>query len=68
MTGYEEREQIEEEVERSEQELRAAVEDLKDAVARPFRMVEHLADNPTPWLLAGLLVGVWLGARNGHSY
>lgn len=68
MTGSEERAQLEEQVERSEQDLRAAVEDLKDAVSRPFRVVEQLAENPTPWLLAGVLVGVWLGARNGDSH
>lgn len=63
MTGYDEqREHLEEEVAKSEEDLRVAVEDLRDAVARPFKVVEQLAENPLPWMLAGVLLGVWLGA------
>jgi hypothetical protein len=51
------------EVERDEQELRAEVEDLKDAIGRPFQLVERVRDNPLPWLLCAALAGFWLGTR-----
>lgn len=61
------REHLREQVEREEAELRQAVEDLKDAVAKPFRIIEQLQDNPVPWLLSGALIGLWLGSlHDGH--
>jgi hypothetical protein len=61
------RELLREQVEREEAELRQAVEDLKDAVAKPFRIIEQLQDNPVPWLLSGALIGLWLGSlHNAH--
>jgi hypothetical protein len=57
------REQLREQVEREEAQLRRAVEDLKVAVAKPFQIIERLQDNPIPWLLSGALIGLWLGSR-----
>lgn len=59
------RETLREQVESGEAELRQAVEDLKEAVGRPLRVLQRLQENPLPWLLAGALVGVWLGSMNG---
>jgi hypothetical protein len=62
------REQLREQVEHEEAQLRQAVADLKVAVGKPFRIIERLQDNPIPWLLSGALIGLWLGSRlNGHD-
>ena len=62
------REQLREQVEQEEAQLRQAVEDLKVAVSKPFRIIERLQDNPLPWLLSGALIGLWLGSSmNGNG-
>lgn len=61
------RELLREQVEREEAELRQAVEDLKVAVSKPFRIIEQLQDNPVPWLLSGALIGLWLGSLHGSD-
>lgn len=58
-----EREDLLKNVEREEIELREAVDDLKRAVSRPFELLERAGEKPVPWLLAGVLAGVWLGFR-----
>lgn len=58
-----EREELLKNVEREEIELREAVHDLKRAVARPFALLKEATEKPGPWLLAGVLLGVWLGFR-----
>lgn len=50
-----------------EQELEQALTDLKVAVQRPFAIGDRIAENPLPWLIGGLLIGLWLGTRNGHD-
>ena len=57
-----ERELLEETVERDQQELREAVIDLTDAIRRPFQWTERIAEHPLPWLMGGVLLGFWLGA------
>ena len=59
----EERQELLKNVEREELELREAVDDLKRAVSRPFEVLKQASQKPGPWLLAGVLVGVWLGFR-----
>lgn len=61
----EQRELLRETVEREEEELRQAVQDLKVAVSKPFRIIEQLQDNPLPWLISGALIGLWLGSMHG---
>ena len=61
------RELLREQVEQEEAELRQAVEDLKTAVAKPFRIIEQLQENPLPWLLSVALLGVWLGSRDRND-
>ena len=62
------RDVLEEQIERDERVLQRAFDDLKDAWNRPFRAVERLALTPTPWIFSAILIGVWLGSRNGdHS-
>jgi hypothetical protein len=52
---------------RHEQELEQALVDLKQAVQHPFAIRERIAENPLPWLVGGLLIGLWLGSRNGRG-
>lgn len=52
---------------RHEQELEQALQDVKQAVQRPFAIGERIAANPVPWLIGGLLIGLWLGSRNGRG-
>lgn len=63
----EQRELLRERVEQEEGELRQAVEDLKVAVSKPFRIIEQLQENPVPWLLSGALIGLWLGSMHGSD-
>ena len=68
MEDYEEqREQLQETVDRDEEELRAAVEDLKEAVSRPFQLADRLAKNPLPWIFSALLIGFVLGSASGSN-
>jgi hypothetical protein len=50
-----------------EQELERALVDLKQAVKRPFRLGDRIAQHPLPWLFGSLLIGLWLGTRNGRN-
>jgi hypothetical protein len=59
----EQREHLRAEVERDEQELRDAMEELKGAISRPFHVVERFKDNPLPWMITAVLAGFWFGAR-----
>lgn len=61
-----ERQVLLEQVERDEQELSRAVDDLKDVVSRPLKIVERVAEAPAPWVLGGILIGLWLGSRLGN--
>jgi hypothetical protein len=60
---FEEREHLRAEVERDEQELREAVEELKDAISRPFHVIERVKENPLPWMITAVLAGFWFGSR-----
>jgi hypothetical protein len=63
------RELVLERVEQDEQLLHEALDELKVAVNRPFRIVERFAQNPAPWILVGMLIGFWLGGnqRSGQE-
>lgn len=64
----ERRDELVKSVERSQNELRQAVSDLKEAVSRPLQIVERIARQPLPWIFSGVLLGVWLGSRsNGNG-
>lgn len=70
MSDMETRQQLLETAARHEQELERAIGDLKHAVHRPFeageRVREHITAHPIPWLVGSVLIGLWLGSRNGH--
>ena len=54
---------------RDEAEVERALDDLKRAVERPLavssRLGEQLARHPLTWLTASVLIGIWMGSRNG---
>jgi len=56
-----------EQVERDERELETAVDEVRAAVTRPIETVERIVRNPLPWLLSGVLIGLWFGARDDDS-
>ena len=68
VTDPDQRQQLVEAAERAEAELETALVDLKHAVARPLALGSLLRDavseHPVQWLVAGLVVGMWLGRRS----
>jgi len=68
MSDLETRQQLLAASERHEQEFEHALVDLERAVKRPFALGEQLGErigtHPWPWLLASVLVGLWLGSRD----
>jgi hypothetical protein len=49
-----------ESVERSEEELRQAVDELTMVAHHRLDLRERIAENPWPWLAGGFVVGLWL--------
>jgi hypothetical protein len=61
--ALDEREALVQSIEEDKAELLDAVGELKTAVQHQFQLGEWIADNPVPWLLGSLLVGLWLSTR-----
>jgi hypothetical protein len=59
----EKREQVLPAVERSEQEFREAIDELQTVVQSQLDVSKWVAERPLPWLIGGLLFGLWLGQR-----
>ena len=49
-------------VEDSQRDLRHALEDLQAAVQSRFDIRARIAADPYPWLVGGIVVGLWLGS------
>lgn len=68
MNDVQVREAIVSSLERHEEELEQALDELKQAVQRPFaigdRVAEHIGEHPLSWLVGALLIGLWLGSRD----
>lgn len=68
MNDVQVREAIVSSLERHEEELEQALDELKQAVQRPFaigdRVAEHIGEHPLSWLAGALLIGLWLGSRD----
>ncbi len=50
-------------VQSHQRELEVAMGDLRRALHRPFAVGEQMSEHPLPWLISGLLVGIWFGSR-----
>ena len=51
------------EVEESQQEPSQALGDLEGVVRRSVDPARWITERPLPWLLGGLVLGLWLGAK-----
>ena len=58
-----EREALVQSIEEDKAELLDAVGELQTVVKHQFELREWIADNPLPWLLGSLVLGLWLGTR-----
>jgi len=58
-----EKEALRQSIERSEAELREAVEELTAAVKSEVTLSGHIMDKPGAWLIGGFAVGVLLAWR-----
>ncbi|HEY2387064.1 MAG TPA: hypothetical protein VGK30_08895 [Candidatus Binatia bacterium] len=57
------REALRQSIEDDKAELLDAVDELKTAVQHQFQLRERIGENPFPWLLGGVLLGLWFGTR-----
>lgn len=63
-TGFaEQREDLLQSIERDQEEVRVAVQDLTGAARSKLDLSEHIKKLPLTWAVGALLVGVWLGSR-----
>jgi hypothetical protein len=51
------------EVEESQQELSQALGDLEGIVRSSVDPARWITERPLPWLLGGLVLGLWLGGK-----
>jgi hypothetical protein len=51
------------EVEESQQELSQALGDLEGIVRSSVDPARWITERPLPWLLGGLVLGLWLGTK-----
>jgi len=63
-TSVDQREALRQSIEEDKAELLDAVSELKTAVQHQFQLRERIAENPVPWLVGGLLLGLWFGTRH----
>jgi hypothetical protein len=56
------REQLLRSIERDREDMHRALDDLRGA-ARTFSPRDRIVAHPLPWMLGGLLFGLWLGSR-----
>lgn len=67
MTAMEERQALVVAATQHRQEVQRALADLKNAVQDSFavgdQLWKHIGQHPLPWLVTGLLAGLWLGSR-----
>jgi hypothetical protein len=66
LSGIDQRDVLIESIERHEQALRQAVHELTGAASVQLQISKRIKQAPLPWLLAGFLVGMWLGGGHDH--
>lgn len=62
-TELDEKDALRQSIERSEAELREAVEELTVAVKNEVTLAGQIVERPAPWLLGGFVVGLLLSWR-----
>lgn len=63
----EQREELLLSIERDENEVRAAVQQLTDAAGAKLDARAYIRNLPLTWVLGAFLVGVWLGSRRSSG-
>jgi hypothetical protein len=63
----EQREDLLDAIERSEQDVRVALHELTDAAEHKLDIGERIKASPLVWAVGAFLVGAWLGARDGTA-
>ena len=59
----EEREDLLQSIERDQEEVREAVQELAGAARSAFDVGERIKASPLMWVFGAFLVGAWLGSR-----
>ena len=54
-------------IERDQEEVRVAVQELTGAARSSLDVREHIRGFPLTWAIGALLVGMWLGSRGGRD-
>ena len=62
----EQRDGLLQEIQRDQEELRRAVQELTGTARLQFALSERIKSAPLSWLLGGFLLGVWLGGRHAR--
>lgn len=63
----EQREDLVESIERNQEEVRLAVQELTDAAQSKLSVSERIAEFPLTWLIGGFLIGAWLGRSASNA-
>ena len=59
----EQREDLLQSIERDQEEVRVAVQELTGAAGSKLDVSEHIKKFPLTWAIGAFLVGAWLGSR-----
>jgi hypothetical protein len=59
----EQREELLQSIERDQEEVRGAVQELAGAARLKLDIAERIKAFPLTWMLGAVLVGMWLGSR-----
>ena len=59
----EQREDLLQSIERDQEEVRVAVQELTGVARSKLNVSEHIKEFPLTWAMGALLVGAWLGSR-----
>ena len=63
----ERREGLRQSIERDQEEVRGAVQELVDAAQARFDFRERVKESPLAWVIGACLVGLWLGSRGAPT-
>lgn len=63
----EQRDNLLQSIERDQQEVRLAVQELTGAAQSSLDVRERIKEFPLTWVVGALLVGMWLGSGDGRA-
>jgi len=69
MTDFaEQRENLLQGIERDQEEVRVAVQELTGAARSKLTVTAHIRKYPLTWVIGAFVVGVWLGSRGAPAH